>query len=581
RLTAALASWQISRQPIRQGGAVLLVVLATATTGLVLAQRASGTRSDRDQAAFTAGADVRVTPAVPLSAGQSGRISRAPGVRRAMPVATFPATTSSGETVALDARQAASVTLLRADQLPGAARPLFAAITPPGAPPGLALPGRPARLQLTAAIGPATLPLQPVTVTVTVTDAAGDAYLLTAGTLPVDGRDHSLSAVIPGGEAIYPLRVTAVTAGYTLPTRPSLDEAAAVFTVTRLSGGPATTPVPGAALSRWRVAASSAQLNAAQAVFPGVEGPVILPGVDGTVTASGATQVTFQAGAGQLVADSADAPTVPVAGQLTLTAARGAAAIPGLATRGFLAATHSAVGSTVLAAVNGTNLSVKIVAALASFPTVPLSGGALIVDLAAVQDQLTSRSLPPAQPSQWWLATAGGRPPPGLAAWLPADAAVTSAAGLTGGLLSDPVSVVPRNALLAVALAAVILAITGFCVSIATAVRQRRGENALLAALGVPPGAAARQLGLENLMLSVPSALAGLVLGALLAELLVPAITLTTAAATPVPPVLIDFSWPLTAALAAAVAAVPVLAAGVAMARRPDPAAALRTSETV
>ena len=41
RLTAALASWQISRQPIRQGGAALLIVLSVATGTLALAQRQS------------------------------------------------------------------------------------------------------------------------------------------------------------------------------------------------------------------------------------------------------------------------------------------------------------------------------------------------------------------------------------------------------------------------------------------------------------------------------------------------------------------------------------------------------------
>jgi hypothetical protein len=46
-----------------------------------------------------------------------------------------------------------------------------------------------------------------------------------------------------------------------------------------------------------------------------------------------------------------------------------------------------------------------------------------------------------------------------------------------------------------------------------------------------------------------------------------------------VPPVLIEFGWPQTLALAVAVAVVPVLAAGLAMARRPDPAAALRAAE--
>ena len=129
-------------------------------------------------------------------------------------------------------------------------------------------------------------------------------------------------------------------------------------------------------------------------------------------------------------------------------------------------------------------------------------------------------------------------------------------------------------------LAAAVLAITGFCVSIAASVRLRRPENALLAALGVPAGAAARQLSLEKLMLSVPSALAGLALGAGLAELLVPAITLTTAATAPIPPVLVQFGWAQTAALAVAVAVIPVLVAALAMARRPDPAAALRTAET-
>ena len=137
----------------------------------------------------------------------------------------------------------------------------------------------------------------------------------------------------------------------------------------------------------------------------------------------------------------------------------------------------------------------------------------------------------------------------------------------------------PQQALLAVALAAAVLAITGFCVSIAAGVRQRRAENALLAALGVPPRMAARQLCLEKLMLSVPSALAGLVLGVVLAELFVPAITLSPSATTPVPPVLIEFGWPQTLSLVLAVAVLPVLAAGLTIARRPDAAAQLRTAE--
>ena len=170
--------------------------------------------------------------------------------------------------------------------------------------------------------------------------------------------------------------------------------------------------------------------------------------------------------------------------------------------------------------------------------------------------------------------------PPGLDAALPPGSAVTSTAGLAAGLLGNPLSTVPQQALLAVAIAAAALAITGFCVSIAAGVRLRRAESALLAALGVAPRAAAAQLCLEKLMLSLPSALAGLVLGVVLAELLVPAITLTSAATAPVPPVLIQFGWSQTLALALAVAVLPVLAAALSIARRPDAAAELRTAES-
>ena len=79
-LTAALASWHISRQPIRQGGAALLIVLAVATGTLALAQRQSWTRSDHDQAAFSSGADVRVQTSQPLSLAQADALVRIPGV---------------------------------------------------------------------------------------------------------------------------------------------------------------------------------------------------------------------------------------------------------------------------------------------------------------------------------------------------------------------------------------------------------------------------------------------------------------------------------------------------------------------
>lgn len=592
RLTAAMASWQISRQPIRQGGAALLIVLAVATGTLALAQRDSWTGSDHDQAAFSAGAEVRVQTSAPLSAAQAGALAQAPGVRHAMPVATFAQSSIGAQTLAIDAAQAADTVLLRPDQSSLGEPGLFGKIRPAGPAPGVTLPSHTAGFSLTARLGPATLGLTPVQVTVSVQDADDNAYQLNAGTLPADGQAHTLAVSLSGGArgAIYPLRLTAVGLNYTMPaTRP---RASATFTVVSVSGGPGTAQIPGTAMLGWPAVASSAELSGVRQTG-GTDGPASAPAVSAARSSAGRTgpggqgvhgplAVTFATGYGLTSSALTGVPPSPIAAQLTLTIPARVTVVPGLATQRFLAATNASVGSTVQTSVNGANISVKIVATLAAFPTVPGSGGALVIDLGALQDILAADSLPPAQATQWWLATSSGSAslPPGLAASLPPGSAVTSAGGLAARLLGNPLSTIPQQALLAVAIAAALLAITGFCVSIAAGVRQRRAENALLAALGVPPRAAAAQLCLEKLMLSLPSALAGLILGVVLAELLVPAITLTSAATTPVPPVLIQFSWAQTLPLALAVAVLPVLAAGLTIVRRPDAAAALRAAES-
>jgi hypothetical protein len=589
RLTAALASWQISRQPIRQGGAALLIVLAVATGTLALAQRQSWTRSDHDQAAFSSGADVRVETSEPLSAAQAAGLIRVPGVRHAMPVAIFPQNATHGETLAVDARQAADVTLLRADQSPLPLARLFGKIVPSTPAPGVVLPGHVAEVQLTARLGPASLGLAPATVSVSAEDADGNVYALDAGSLPADGRNHTLAVTLanqavgagssgPARDAVYSLRLLAVTLDYTLPAvRP---RGPAVFTLAGVSGGPGTAQVPGAVLRGWATVASSAELAGVRQVG-GTSGPSGLPAVTARAARGTALAVALNPGYGLAAGPYPGVPPSPIAGQLAVTGTSPVTALPGLATQRFLAASNASVGSTVQTDIDGMIMNVKIVAAVATFPTVSASGGALIVDLGQVQDILTSNSVEAAPVTQWWLATSApsGSGPAGLAADLPPGSAITSTTGVAAGLLSDPLSTVPQQALLAVAIAAAVLAITGFCVSIAAGVRQRRAENALLAALGVPPRAAAGQLCLEKLMLSLPSALAGLVLGVVLAELLVPAITLTASATTPMPPVLIQFSWSQILLLALAVAVLPVLTAAVTIARRPDAAAEMRATE--
>jgi hypothetical protein len=385
-LVAALASWQVSRRPQRQGGPVLLVVLAVATGTLALAQHQSWQQSQLDRAAFATGADVRVDLAAPLTPGRAAALAHAPGVLSAMPVAAF---NSGFDVFALDARAAAGTVLLRPD----------------------------------------------------------------------------------------------------------------------------LSPLPPAAL--WRR---------------------ITP---------------VRAGPGHL-----------------------ARPVPAVATSAFFGSAGAHVGDVVPLPVGNVSVPVRLVAKVRAFPTAGTQP-AVIVDLAWLQAALARQSQPALPVTQWWLRTEGGVP-----AGLPPGAAVTSRAATAAGLLDDPLPNVPQLGLLVVVMAAALLACVGFTVSVVAAVRERRLTDALLAAFGVGPGRRAGQLCLEQLMLSLPAAAAGALIGTVLARWLVPAVTLTGGAAAPFPPVRVVVPLIPLALLALAVAAVPVLAAAATAAYRPDPAARLRAGES-
>ena len=411
------------------------------------------------------------------------------------------------------------------------------------------------------------------------TDATGVSYSLPAGSLPADGRVHRLVAVIsPRRRAAYPLRLTGITLAYTLPeARPPL----AVLTIRGIAtaagpAGPFTAAfAAGRAISHWVTPMSAPGLAFAinQTEAPGSPpaGPQdVLRDVSGPVS----QVLTIEPGYGSLANTSG--PASPLSGQLTLSAPPPGGPLPAVATRAYLSSADVAVGDTLSVTIGTASIRARIVAAVSRFPTVT-SGGALIMDLPAVQSVLTSESAGTLPVTQWWLRTRRGAVPAGL----PPGTAVTSRARTAAALLANPVSGLPQQALPAIALAAAALAAVGFSVGVTASVRERRAQRALLAALGVSRAAQARQLCLEQLMLSVPAAAAGLLLGAGLARLLIRAVTLTTAAAAPVPAVLVEIPWALAAGLAAAVATIPVLVAALSIARRPDPAAQLRAAESV
>lgn len=532
RLGTALASWEFSRRRVRQAGPVLLAVLAVATGTMALAQYESWHRSALDQAAFTAGTDVRVEAPAPVPAGRAAALARAPGVTAAMPLARLGTGTGS-EVLALDARAAPATVLLRPDLSPVPAAALWRRITPPGRPPGLVLPGRPARLQLLARLSPAD-PAGPggrpaaAPVTVSVQAAGGSVYPVPAGHLQADGHRHALVAALPAAAATgYPLRLTGVSV--TGPPPPGA------------AGGGAGRGHP-ARLTVSRIAVTA----------PGAGG-------SGTPAASASGLRAWR---------HAAAPD----GTVSLTAPAPSRVIPAIATRAFLRGHHIGVGTALPVPLGSASVVVRVVAGVPAFPTV--TGGALIVDLTAAQGALAGRGDLPLPVTSWWLRAPAGAALPAL----PAGSAVVTRSRQAAALLGDPLPAAPQQADLAVAAAVALLAAVGFAISVAASVRARRGQSALLAALGVGRAAQARALCAEQLMVSVPAAAAGLLAGAGLARLLVPAITLTPAAAAPVPPVLVELPLGRAAALALAVAAIPPLVAAATAARRADPAARLRAA---
>ena len=566
-LTTSLAGWQFSRQPLRQGGAALLLVMAVATGTLALAQHQSWTRSADDQAAFAAGADVRVDLPQALAPGATGTVTSAAGAQGAMAVSLTQNALPS-EVVAVDAKQAPRVALLRGDQSALTSGQLFRKIAPTPSAGGTVIGGRPSAVRLTVAISP----IQPrsprpglITGLVTITDATGGSFQIATNSFPADGRPHLLTAPLGGTRASYPLQLTQVTFGYAMPAGKT--------------GRPVRLTVSaGARLAGWQAVAASPELDSLLSTT-GTFGPAADPSAASLQPGASAASLTFDPGYGLTVTATAQGFTPqPLSGQVTLTAGSLApAVVPAIATKAFIDENKVGVGAAVPGVVGGVSALFKIVAETRTFPTV--TGSALIVDLTTLQSFLASHGSIPVPVTEWWLATAGHQPPAGLASSLPPGSAVTSRTALAAATTGDPLSAAPQLALLAMAAAAVLLAVTGFWVSIAANIRQRRAENALLAALGVAQRSAAAQLFLEKLLLSIPAAALGLLLGILVARLLVPAVTLTPTAQRPVPPPVTMFDLPQTVPLALLVAVVPALAAALVVFRRPDPAAELRAAE--
>ncbi|MEU9853471.1 ABC transporter permease [Streptomyces sp. NPDC047974] len=596
-LSAALAGWQFSRRPLRGAGPVLLLVLAVAMGMLAIGQSRSWERSQHDQADFRAGTALRVLGVGPGDPTRSARLARVPGVREVAPVHR-----SGMDVAGRNATVLAAATgrlpgglLMREDLAGGTPAELLAPLAPRNdARPGFAVPegsrSLVVELRSTAPRGSTA-----ARVTLTLEDAYGVPSRQPVGQLPADGRAHRFTLDL-GPLASDGVRADAglVLTGIELTARFSEGRQRAQALHVDLLGttgkdGALRTADPADALSRWSAASEQ--------TFHGTREKARLIGSAGSPPADGG-QRPYSAPY-TLLGDfsgihSALAEEYEV--RLTAPVPQRPGRVPAIASAAFMEASKAKPGDTVRLSLGGRPVEVTLIRVVEDLPTtgpsgrttdaeaagqVPQDGGAVLVDLTAVNRSLSTADVAdPVAPTEWWLTPEPGRTDAVVAALRdradeePGELVVRDA--IAEDLLGDPLGAGPHTALMAVAAAAAALAAVGFAVGSAGSVRERAAEFAVLRALGAPRRRLARLLAAEQGVLIGVGLLVGVALGALLARVVVPLVVLTGRATRPVPPVLVELPLGEVALLLAGVAALPLAVVAAIALRRNEPAVTLR-----
>ncbi|MFF3371889.1 FtsX-like permease family protein [Streptomyces sp. NPDC002680] len=567
-LTAAMVGWQFSRRPMRGAGPVLLLVVSVALGVIAIGQGASWHRSQADQADFRAGAEVRVLTSGGGGAGRTDVYAGLPHVDAVAPAVRGTVSLSGSRTatvVALNTAEAAGAVLARRDLTDG---PLLAGLAPRGAPAGIGIPEGTARLTLTAALH-STTPGPGADVTLTVRDRHGTSYDIRSGRLAADGRPHPLTPDLNGAQG--PLALTGLTLSMSQPAGRAHRHRLVLGTLTATAGDgdirQLTLP------TRWATAAESDSA----AFAPDDDARPTRPRITSTAP------VTMTYSTGYLPPDVPPAAT-PLEVRLKVPQPR-APEIAAIATHRFLTASGAREGQRVDVTFDGRSVPVRIVRTASALPTTETTaqdGGALLVDLRAVDRVLQARYGTGLTPTEWWLRTAA----PGAAAAAvralpdvdPEQVVVRDE--IAAQLRDDPFGAAPEAALVAAAGVTVLFASLGFAVSAAGAMRARDAEFAVLRALGVSRRRLARLVAVEHGVLVALALLIGTALGAVLTYALVPLVVLTGQATRPLPPVLVELPLPRLAALLAALAAGPALVTVALALRRAKPVTTLRDEVT-
>ncbi len=589
-LVIPLGGRDVARRPARYTRVALLVVLAAALGMLATCHAATWTQSQADQAAYQVPTDVRVIsgPAAGLPGWLAGPAYRAlPGVTSATPILdrsidAGPAT--GGQLLAIDPAAIAVIPDPPAS-LRAAAPEVAALAAGRPAPPGVALPAGTLRLAVTVDADLAVLidatapsvtppPVPGVDVRLWLVDADGRVSSLDGGTAPPRAAGTRLEVALArplGGRLTAPddgLRLLAVEVAIAAPRGLGVGGSVELRGVEASSAGAPTagpwTAVPvDPAASGWR-----------------------------WVRLDDARQTPYDPPAahwGRIVMGTEPGATAPAGSTVLPTRFRLAATpdtttpLPVLVNPAFLEATGAAVGDTVDGQVVGDGVRLRIIGTTDLFPPLDPARPFIVLDRRWFELARVGADGATVNADEWWLTTRPGLTGPTLAGALRAPPFlardVLDQAALVAAGAADPISLGTSGALRLAALSALVFAVIGFIVHIAVSARERVAELALLRALGVSSRQVLAWLWVEHASILAFSLVAGSGVGLLLAWLILPSATLTSAGAAPVPPPTIVVPADFVGGLALVAAVLLALAlAGVAhLVRRVDVPAELRS----
>jgi hypothetical protein len=203
------------------------------------------------------------------------------------------------------------------------------------------------------------------------------------------------------------------------------------------------------------------------------------------------------------------------------------------------------IGSTTVLDFQDTQVDARIVGVASRLPSVPGDSGAFVLaDAAWLSTAIDANAPGLGAPTEVWISAPGGGSAGEALRRPPFSALVVESRGaIERRLAGDPLAHATAIALGAAGLVALVVAVLGFWVGVASELHDEKSDFFDLEAQGLPPADMRRQLRVRGVLLLVVGFAGGLVLAFLLSRLVVSLIRVSGTTGVPEPPLRLDPDW--------------------------------------